>query len=238
METMKYIKLFEKIDFDDWDYEEEDPDIDFRNIKIRNLYNHLGNLDECVKWLNENILDKHIRIIDRNDKVVICNQKCLRVDKGYQRNVESEQKVIIFLNLDVDGETEIYMSDKIVVLYDDDGHDNDNLFEELDFDENDWDWEEERDIYDLPDGKYFIKVPMGKDIFYYRKVFDKFRKDINGLNPFSNKNIKIKCKDFFFISIVSMNGKHSSYGWMPDENGYKYYIKLDYEYLGEIDDLI
>lgn len=71
---MKYLRLYDNMDWD-FDYYEED-DIDLtKPIKVKDLYLQLGNLDNLLDWLNDNLLNKHVIIQDVDtrgqDRIVV-----------------------------------------------------------------------------------------------------------------------------------------------------------------------
>ena len=71
---MKYLRLYDNMDWD-FDYYEED-DIDLtKPIKVKDLYLQLGGIDKLLEWLNDNLLNKHIIIQDVDvrgqDRIVV-----------------------------------------------------------------------------------------------------------------------------------------------------------------------
>jgi len=154
---MKYLKLFEEIDFDDWDWEEEEP-FDFNSFIINDVYKSLKNYKRLLDWLNGNIVGKTISVYNpyENNELTFENIIIHKFLPERHHSVLYPKEIVIeysvddskiFNNNEFDN---LYFTDKIVI---------NKLNESIDFD--DWDYEEEEPIKNFT----YVKGHSGGSIY-------------------------------------------------------------------------
>jgi len=124
--------IYEEIDFEDWDYEETDPDFNFDEFRIIDLFEWIGeDIDKTINLLNENMTNKRVSVSSELNEMIFGNviiyefYKSINFDKiinKYHDNYKVWEKVkksSIFMNvrLKPDGTgTPMVLTDKIFIV--------------------------------------------------------------------------------------------------------------------------
>jgi len=148
--------ITESIDFDDWDYEDEEP-FDKEEFILYELYEHVGkDIHKFINWLNDNISGKKIHVYEY--------KKEEKIYKSWRKISVKEFKVPSLVpeynNYDyprIEFCKVVNSGDNISLIGDDRITVIGNIKESIDFDENDWEYEEEEPKPKVPQN-WCIKV--------------------------------------------------------------------------------
>lgn len=260
IDKLKYLKLFEDIDFEDFDWEEEDPDAP--TIKVGDIISP-GN----KVWWNSSA-KKWIKYTEDLEKI--------RVEKVEHSSNIDEDGFNRFTkgSIPYDGYMVKFSGKWPWFKIEDDNNLKENKYfenKEMDFIE-DWEEEEpyEKMILDKYDGEgirvgkykidktdnnlYFFKVPLHLNFQELNdKLFDGLEKEFMCYDPKTHSDVA-NGGDVVYIEFhINRYQNGIDFGYMPDISstrdddyllskeegyGYRWYIENNYKYIGEVEDLI
>jgi len=119
-----------QIDEDDWEWMDDD-DINPNSFLVKDLYKKFNDdVEKISEWLNDNLKGKTIKVEIIPPKRYTHNMK-LKVEEIHLEKKPNENHPLGYIN----GGKNFYINDKVTII--------ENTNESIDFDEDDWDYEEE-----------------------------------------------------------------------------------------------
>jgi len=109
---MKFLRIYEEFDFtdDDFDFEEDSP-FDFDSFKVIDLYHHIGNINDTINWVFDNLMSKKVEIYNRDGGAVFIGKiKSVKM-------VDSNDVILRRIKSDIDGDM-MKVNSKVIYLKD------------------------------------------------------------------------------------------------------------------------